>query len=192
MSAGRVPGRAVFFIWFFREGSPIMGKDERPISGDDAGPAADDSGGLGAARSRDAPRLLVVESIQSTRELMGLVLERCYQTQTAATHEQALRRARGTPFDGVVVSVNLRGVEAGVELLEDLRAVEGYDSVPVIVMIGPSLDEARERLGRAGGDAFLQMPFVRAELFDILRRHLNVFEKKERDTGGDVGRGSVD
>jgi len=50
----------------------------------------------------------VVEHVQSTRGLMGLVLEKHYQTQTAATYEQALRGLRTTPFDGIVLSVDRR------------------------------------------------------------------------------------
>jgi len=63
---------------------------------------------MGPSSERPVPRLLVVEHVQSTRGLMGLVLEKHYQTQTAATYEQALRGLRTTPFDGIVLSVDRR------------------------------------------------------------------------------------
>lgn len=114
----------------------------------------------------------MVESIQSTREVIAPVLQRHYRIQTAVTYEQALRRARTTQFDGLVVGVNLCGIETGVEWLEELSAIEGYASVPTIVMIGLSLDKARDRLAEAGGNAFLEMPFVRPDLLAVLRAHL--------------------
>jgi CheY-like chemotaxis protein len=57
-------------------------------------------------------------------------------------------------------------------MIEEVRALDSYAETPIIVVVGPSLDEAREQLGRAGGDAFLKMPFVRAELLDVLHEHL--------------------
>lgn len=119
-----------------------------------------------------APSVLVVESVRSTRELMALVLQRHYRTQTAATYEQALRRARSSAFDAVLMSVNLRGVQAGVEMIEDVRALDAYAEVPIIVVVGPSLDGETERLAAAGGDGFLRMPFVRSDLLAVLREHL--------------------
>jgi two-component system cell cycle response regulator DivK len=116
--------------------------------------------------------VLVVESIRSTRELMALVLQRHYRTQTAATYEQALRRVRSTQFDGILLSVNLRGVQAGVEMVQELRALDAYTDVPVIAVIGPSLDGDQERLAAAGSDGFLRMPFVRSDLLRVLREHL--------------------
>lgn len=137
--------------------------------------------GMGAPRMRDASRVLIVESIRSTRELMALVLERYYRTQTAATYEQALRRVQSNRFDGIVMSVNLRGVEAGVEMLEVLRSLEAYETVPIVVIIGPSVDEGREQLSEAGGDGFLRMPFVRSELVETLQQHVKTRQKEGRD-----------
>lgn len=151
-----------------------------------------ENGRKGSFPERSVPSLLVVEQMQSTRELMGLVLQRQYRTQTAATYEQALRRVRAAQFDGIVVSVTLRGEEAGVTFLEAVRAVEGYAAVPIILLIDPSLDEARKGLAHAGADAFLRRPFVRSELFDILNCHVNASEKKTEDDGDDYGHKSID
>jgi two-component system chemotaxis response regulator CheY len=128
-----------------------------------------------------APSVLVVESVRSTRELMALVLQRHYRTQTAATYEQALRRARTTSFDAVLMSVTLRGVEAGSAMIEDVRALDGYAEVPIMVVVGPSLDAGKERLAAAGGDGFLRMPFVRSDLLEILHRHLHVSENETEE-----------
>jgi len=133
-----------------------VGSDEQSVSGP----------------SRIAPKVLVIESVRSTRELMALVLQRHYRTQTAATYEQALRRVRSTQFDGILLSVNLRGVQAGIEMVQELRALDAYADVTVIAVIGPSLDEGQERLAAAGSDGFLRMPFVRSDLLGVLREHL--------------------
>lgn len=143
-------------------------KKSAPMPEDDAN--ADEYSHPGP--SGDAPSVLVVEKVQSTRELMGVVLEQQYRAQTAATYEQALRRARATRFDGVVVSVNLRGTQAGIDLLEEFRSLDAYENVPIIVIIGPTLDVERERLAEAGADDFLRMPFVRSELIRVVGDHV--------------------
>ncbi len=130
------------------------------------------NGSMSASRLQDAPRILIVENTQSTRELIGQELQGHYQIQTTATYEQALRHARTVQFDGILMGASLRGVDAGMKLIEAMRSLEGYSEVPIISIIGPSLPEAREQLADAGADDFLRMPFVRSELLDRLQTHV--------------------
>ena len=125
-----------------------------------------------ALASDDGFSLLVVEHIQSTRELLALVLRRRYRVQTAATYEQALRRARATRFDGMLIGVTRGRLQAGVNVIEGLQALQGDADVPLIVVIGPSIEDERGTLVDAGGDGFLRMPFVQADLFWVLHSHL--------------------
>jgi len=118
---------------------------------------------------RHRPSLLVVEHIRATRELVALVLRGRYRVQTADTYAQALRCVRTTRFEGVLISVTRQGVQAGIEAITALRAQAGDATVPLIVVIGPSLEGVRGQFRAAGGDAFLRMPFGRADLLAVLR-----------------------
>jgi CheY-like chemotaxis protein len=126
------------------------------------------------------PSVLVVEHIRATRELMALVLRGRYRVQTADTYAQALRRVQATRYDGVLMSVTLQGLQAGVEAITAVRARAGYAAIPLIVVIGPSLENVRGRLEAAGGDAFLRMPFGRTDLLGTLRDALPEPRSKRR------------
>lgn len=140
----------------------------------------DDLGGptLSSASNGSQHQILVVEPIRSTRELLGTVLEGTYDIESVATYEEALRRVSSTHFDAILMSMNLTRVRTGTETLKRMRARSGYEDVPIIVFGGPSLDDEQERLGTAGGDEFLRMPFVRSELLDLLSRHVQGTEKR--------------
>jgi len=127
---------------------------------------------FGSPSNGPRPRILVVESIRSTRELLGLVLEGTYRIDSVGTYEAALHLTDTTQFDAVLMSVNVSDVPSGMEALKKIRGRTGYEDVPIVVVIGPSLDAERAQLRDAGADAFLQMPFVRSELMDLLERCL--------------------
>lgn len=122
----------------------------------------------------EPPRVLVVESIRSTRELLGMVLREHYDVESVATYEDALRRTQSVQFDAVLLSVSLSRFQSGVETLRKIRDQEGYADVPILAVTGPNLEKEQHRLREAGGDAFLEMPFVQADLLKLLERHLGL------------------
>lgn len=103
---------------------------------------------------------------------MTLVLERYCRVQSVATYQQALRRTRRVQFDLIFVTVKRRGQQAASDLLETLRAREAYAEVPIVIIDGTSSGGTDTQSRPIGGDATLRMPFERAELVDVLRRHL--------------------
>lgn len=135
----------------------------------DGGPGDEDGFRPGAP---GAPAVLVIERTDATRRLIEQALRADYQVDAVGTYEQARRRAEENPYDGIVLSVYQRDVEAGIELMEALRAPDAAEGVPIILVCRPPLDRSEATLLDAGFDDVLRMPFAESELLDVVARHL--------------------
>ena len=114
------------------------------------------------------PQLLIIERNESTRELMRRALRSEYDVATAPTYENGRRRAETESYDGIVVSVYHRELQEGVDMLTDLRSLDGLSTVPIIAVCPPIVEQGHEPLLEAGCDQVLKMPFTRSDLLEIL------------------------
>jgi DNA-binding response OmpR family regulator len=113
----------------------------------------------------DAPRtVLVVEDEPNIRELVTLHLQLDGWTVTAAGDgQEALRLARATPFDLVILDLMLPGLD-GMTVLRALRREGAARDVPVLLLTARR-DESDKVLGlESGADDYLTKPFGVREL----------------------------
>lgn len=95
-----------------------------------------------------------------------------YTIDTASTGEEALARLSGSPFQLVLLDLNMPGLD-GMETLRRLRA--GGSNVPVVIITAHgSIPHAVEAL-RLGAIDFLTKPMppnlLRAKVAEVLSRH---------------------
>jgi len=140
------------------------------------GSVSQENGGIGSDDDPDGrsgtPSVLVVERNRSTRQLMWRALQSTYEVQVAVTYEEVRRHAQERAYDAVVASLYSFDLDAGVQLVEDLRATTPYTERPIIAVCHPSVEVASEQLREIGIDGVLQMPFGASDLRSILDRHL--------------------
>lgn len=118
------------------------------------------------------PHVLVVEDDRTARLLMRYALRGVVRTDAASTVDDALRMARSTPYDGLLVDIRLPGAP-GTEVVEQLRQQAPYLSVPMVAVTAHPLPEDCEHFLAAGFDAYLAKPFEQDELRTLVR-HLVV------------------
>lgn len=122
-----------------------------------------------------ARRVLIVEDEPPVRELLRLHLELSgFQIEEIAEGRGALRRARETPFDLLILDVMLPGLD-GVSLCRAIRA-EGPNTATPILMVTARDAESDKVIGlESGADDYLAKPFGIRELLArvgaIMRRH---------------------
>ncbi|MCU1432413.1 MAG: response regulator transcription factor, partial [Actinotalea sp.] len=117
-------------------------------------------------------RALVVDDEPALGDLLSTVLRyEGWQVETAVTGHAAVRSARTTPPDVVVLDVMLPDL-TGLEVLHRLRSL--HPSVPVLFLTAKDAVEDRIAGLTAGGDDYVTKPFsleeVVARLRGLLRR----------------------
>ena len=109
-------------------------------------------------------RILVVDDQEDIREMARLVLaDAGFEVVTASSGEDALRLARGTAFDLVLLDINMPGLD-GWSTLKLLRADDATEDLPVAMFSVKS--EVRDKMTslQDGAVDFIAKPFPVDEL----------------------------
>jgi len=124
----------------------------------------------------DKQRILVVDDEPQILRALGINLKALgYRVDTAATGEEALRKAADHRPDAVILDLGLPGID-GIEVIRGLR---GWTKTPIIVL--SVRDAEREKIAAldAGADDYVTKPFGMGELLARLRAAL----RRESDPG---------
>jgi CheY-like chemotaxis protein len=134
---------------------------------------------LGLAPDQHAPdggsfRLLVVEDRETNRRLLVNLLESLgFEVQEAADGQQALEAwDRWAPH---LIWMDMRmPVMDGHEASQRIKAAPGGESTVIIALTATAFEEDREQILLEGCDDFVRKPFRKAEIHDMLAKHLGV------------------
>ena len=129
-----------------------------------------------------AERILVVEDDRRIRDLLrrGLIFEG-YSVDTAEDGETALRVARETPPDAVILDIMLPKLDG----LEVCRRLRSASNVPILMLTAHDSVSDRVTGLDAGADDYLVKPFAFDELMARLRA---LFRRHRMEIAPDVYR----
>jgi two-component system chemotaxis response regulator CheY len=114
------------------------------------------------------PRLLVADDSAVMRQMISaILLEAGYEVELAADGEKALEAARKHVFDLVVTDWTMIPMDGG-ELIRGLRALPGYERIPVVVLSTLSNAAVKSEARQAGANGWLCKPVNSATLVDVL------------------------
>jgi len=119
------------------------------------------------------PTVLVVEDDVHIAQVLTFMLERQgYRVIYAEDGRAAVQHVVASPVpDLILLDVMLPYVD-GFEVLEVIRAREGWETVPVLMLTAKSSEEDTVRALDAGASDFIIKPFQPLELLARLRRYL--------------------
>ncbi|MFP2927988.1 ATP-binding protein [Pyxidicoccus sp. 3LG] len=109
------------------------------------------------------PRVLVVEDTREMRRFVAETLARDFRVATAADGDEGLRQAEALRPDVIVSDVMMPRM-GGDALVREVRAREGLESTPVLLLTARADDALRVDLLRAGAQDYLVKPFLAEEL----------------------------
>ena len=112
--------------------------------------------------------VLICDNEVVLRRLVRATLEPAgYAFVEAADGDEALRLARTSLPDLIVLDVMMPG-RSGIEVLENLRADDTLQRVPVVVLTARAQETDRDAIARAGADRMLTKPFSPLELAAVV------------------------
>ncbi len=116
-------------------------------------------------------RVLLVDDSMVTREMERRLLEDAgFEVAAAADAVEALSRLGEKTFDCVVTDIEMPGMD-GLELTSQLRGMEHFVHLPIVVVSTRDRPEDRLRGLKAGADAYLTKQSLDAgELVQLVRR----------------------
>jgi CheY-like chemotaxis protein/anti-sigma regulatory factor (Ser/Thr protein kinase) len=132
-----------------------------------------------AARSGEAPLVLVVDDSPIDRRLAGALLEKhaTVRTRTAADGHEALR-LMGKELPAVVLTDLLMPDMDGLELVEQVR--QRYSQTPVILMTANGSEDVAIAALQAGAASYVPKRSLDRELASTLERVLNASRSDRR------------
>ncbi|QDG53847.1 response regulator [Persicimonas caeni] len=125
----------------------------------------------GSSQTLPSMSVLLVEDNRDIRRVLSQLLEALGDVVTCSDAETALRAAGEREFDVVIMDISLPRMD-GVQALQKLRTMNGYQDIPVIAMTGHALPGDRERFLEAGFTDYIGKPFPPSALLKKLRKRL--------------------
>jgi two-component system, chemotaxis family, chemotaxis protein CheY len=102
--------------------------------------------------------VLVVDDSGIVRELHGFMLESAgYNVHYAINGSEAMEKALATRFEMVVTDVNMPQMD-GYELTRRLRATEGYETTPILMVSTESEAKDKSKGFEAGANLYVVKP----------------------------------
>ncbi len=123
--------------------------------------------------------ILVVDDEKAQREILEMILSgEGYRVTTASSGEAALKFAREQHFDLVLTDLKMTGID-GIELLSQLIS---FDSSIIVILLTAhgSIESAKEALRRGAFD-YLEKPYDREQLLNVIHRALSKLESLDSD-----------
>lgn len=117
-------------------------------------------------------KILIIDDVSSIRALFSRFLKiDGYESVEAGSGEDALRLARETRFDGILLDLNMPGMD-GLETCRQLRALEGYTVTPILVVTSADKTATLSEAFDAGCDDFITKPINHVVLCARLKAHI--------------------
>src|ERR1700739_245385 len=104
-------------------------------------------------------RILAVDDSAARRQMVGITLTGAgHEVEQAADGCEALQKAGAAKFDLVITDVNMPNMD-GITLVVELRGLESYRYVPLLVLTTEATTERKQAGKAAGATGWLVKPF---------------------------------
>ncbi|WP_170417875.1 response regulator transcription factor [Ruegeria atlantica] len=114
-------------------------------------------------------KVLLIEDEPNIAEAIRFLLTReGWHVETHAEGLDAIQVIQGANPDLVILDVMLPG-KSGMEILRDLRELEGMQDLPVLMLTARGQSRDREMAENAGVSRFMTKPFSNAEVLTAVR-----------------------
>ena len=115
-------------------------------------------------------RIMTIDDSPSMRQMIAMTLESAgYEVVEACDGNDALSKLEGKEFHLFVTDINMPGID-GIELTRQLRAMEDYRFVPIVMLTTESQPEKKSQGKAAGATGWIVKPFQPNDLLNVVKR----------------------
>lgn len=117
-----------------------------------------------------AKTILAVDDSGSLRQMVVFSLKAAgYQVTEAVDGQDGLEKARNQIFDLVLTDQNMPRMD-GLTLIKSLRALAGYQNVPILMLTTEASDEMKMKGKAVGANGWLVKPFDPQRLTEVVKK----------------------
>jgi len=125
-------------------------------------------------RRHHVPRVLVCDDSRSVREVLVRILQEAgYEVEPAVDGWDAWERMLHTKVDALLTDLEMPRMD-GYMLIERLRRVDQFKSLPIIVLTSRTGPSNRTKADSAGANDFLTKPIKKRMILDVLKKAIPV------------------
>ncbi|MCQ2610765.1 MAG: response regulator [Treponema sp.] len=115
-------------------------------------------------------KILAVDDSATIRTSISFVLnQENYEVTEAVDGVDALAKAKTEKYNLVITDINMPNMD-GIELIKQLRQVEGYKFTPIIALTTESQDSKMQEGKAAGATGWIVKPFTSEKLLAIVKK----------------------
>jgi CheY-like chemotaxis protein len=115
-------------------------------------------------------RALVVDDVSDVTEMLSMLMTHAgYDVSTASSAQDAIAIARDRHFDMVISDIGMPEMN-GYQLAEALRALPGYENVPMVAVTGYSMFDDRNRSLTAGFNEHVTKPIDPRAFLELIEQ----------------------
>ena len=117
-------------------------------------------------------RILVVEDIESNRNLLTRILEPLgFDLQEAHNGLQAVEIVKNWLPDLIFMDIRMPEID-GLQAIREIKKLPNREKIKFVALTASSFEEDRSKILAAGYDGFIPKPFRRQQIIDALEQHL--------------------
>lgn len=121
----------------------------------------------------EPPRILSVEDNPDTRLLLKHTLQDSYDLTLVPSVDEALDRVEADSYDLLLLDINLREKDGGIDLLHTIRERDHNADLPAIAVTAFAMPGDRDEFLRQGFDAYVGKPFTHDKLVRTIEKTLS-------------------
>ncbi len=121
--------------------------------------------------------LLIEDNAQNA--YMAQFMLQGYESDIATSPEEAIEQVRYNQYRILLVDINLGADRSGIDLLHEIRGIEGYELVPAVAVTAYALPGDEDRFLNEGFDDYVAKPFRKETLLESVEKALTAAETQD-------------
>ena len=116
--------------------------------------------------------VLLIEDDKATANIVRFYLGEICKTDWASNGKKAIEMASKKNYSAILVDINLGLGMDGIETINQIKKMNGYDSIPIIAVTAYALYGDRERFLKQGCTHYISKPFDKSDIVELVDKVL--------------------